>query len=309
MLRGQSANCLVAVLLLAPLVSGCSSLFGGESQEGHMAPLAATEARPGVREEVAAVKAQTALPGRAADMLAARCMARKGFVFTPLAPQAYEPKPIPHHFGLTVDEARATGYLNVIEPDSKPPREPTEAMSADEAEAYSAALLGTLDDPQFTMTDVFGNGVGGPKAGCLFEARTVVYGSFEDFVRYENFAGNFVSFALLEAEQDPELRDLNERWARCMADRGYDGFTSPSNALAKVVESTPQRSALGRGPARDQAVADAGCQADTSYEARRSAIEDRYLTAVLDRFEAEVTATQEMYRQASARARTVLQQG
>lgn len=263
------------------------------------------DAEPGIREAIAALNADSRFLSHASSVLIARCMDEQGFTY-PVESLDAPVYPRDASFGLTVEEARRSGYVtqsNILAiPEEDKSYLPT---GAGEAKAWGQALFGPDDAPVVSIDIPLVRGeVGSSSVGCLADAQRRLFGSVEAAIRRNMVAGNTFNMAERQAGVDPQKAALDGRWAACMAGAGRPALTEPGRAVAKArVLAGGKLSGLSSGEPLAIAVDDALCQEEVNYAPLRRAIEDRYLSAVLDTFPADIAAARASTAAALERAR------
>jgi hypothetical protein len=295
---------MTAVMLLCclGLVTGCGGSPAPVKQPDLLGAIP-QKPDPGVRDAFRGLYALLPFPGEAMGTLAGRCMVRQGFRPMESVPTS-TPDPFGWVYGLTVAEAKRSGYRF----GHPPPQTPPLPYSANDAQAWLAAYLGPDNGPMVTVPNpLFGGTMKVTGTGCLAEARAAVYGDLTTWASLEFFTSNVVSTALNQASKSTEMRALNQAWSSCMTAKGFPGLNIPDEPLAKArVDWTEGNVAVASPQEKATALADAQCEVDTDYAATRTFVEDRYLTAALVKFESTLTAAREMYSAAEVRAREAL---
>lgn len=265
------------------------------------------EPKPDVREEIAALSADSRYLGHVESVLVSRCMREAGFRH-PLEELDRPVVPRDEFYGLSVSEARRSGYVTQSHILAIPAEDKSYLPRTESGRrAWGVALFGPDDAPGVEVDSALMSGrLGTSSEGCLADARRALYGSLETATLRSFVAGNARNVAEREAADDPSVTTLNERWAACMADAGRRGLTDPGHAMSqarKVADGT--QAAQGVGEPREIAIDDATCQAGLDYAPQRRYIEDRYLTAVLTEFADEIAAARAAATAALERARAI----
>lgn len=304
--QAQSPFWVVLLLgLILALCQGCS----GDSQSGQgetsklLGPIPAVP-RADVRVEVRGMRAGLAVADRMVDVVAARCMKRAGAAFSPLPRKMYEPKPIPHVYGLPLSQAQRDGYWQWIGTSSEGQRPGGPPTGGVDQKKITLALLGSDEGPKVAVEDVLvGGTVTFPATGCLAEGRKAIYQDLTLWANNDNFANNFVDTVLREARNSDDLVALNETWSQCMEGKGLPGLETPEAAISKAYQllpKEPRRSDFGE--TIPIATADTQCQLESGYSRKRETVEDRYLSAGSVRFAERIAASRNMYRAGASRA-------
>ncbi|MFJ5956934.1 hypothetical protein ACIQC5_13370 [Paenarthrobacter sp. NPDC092416] len=227
-----------------------------------------------------------------------RCMAKAGYDYTPASVRT-DRVDLKNSIGfdtLTVEDARASGYA-VSKP--KGPSEP----AADSVEgklfadpAFQTALHG--GEPQEQNMVKSSNGTGMLAGGCTGEGITVIYGNPKDYMRATGLAYNSVLIATQSAGQDPEIQEAVEGWKDCMSSTAFP-YSQPGEAVSAGLSAGGQKELK-------IAVTDATCRENTGFDAKLSAVLDKYLTTRMKELESEVAEVQKIRSDASARAAALL---
>lgn len=179
----------------------------------------------------------------------AACMAEQGFEYTPVdwsqsggGGSMEEPE---EEWG-TLEFAKKWGYGASTDPWGggeevtseeqfvDPNQERIESMSESEAAAYTEALYGPqtpeiMESEEYNWEDY----------GCSGKAQHEVYevqtGMDEDAFQALN---DEMSTMWESIQDDPRMAELDEKWASCMADAGYDGFATPMDAENSIYDQT-----------------------------------------------------------------------
>lgn len=267
-----------------------------------------TQGRPAVREELTSLGADSRYLAHAQTVLIAGCMREQGFTYPVEDPNA-PVYPRDARYGLSVEEAKRTGYVSQSQilaiPDEDKSYLPEEPGGR---EAFGAALFGPDGSPHVEVAiPMTRSELGTSSAGCLADADRALYGNLETALRRSDVTGNAWNMAETESGTDPGLAVLNERWSACMAKAKYPDLPDPDLARVSARELTGGRLAgLDAGEPREIAIADATCQAKLDYTPQRRAIEDRYMTALLDHYAEDIAATRAATAVALFRAKSLL---
>lgn len=226
---------------------------------------------------------------RAQDRLVAACMAEAGFEYDAVS---IADSPLPPPLYLSPTELRRSGYeydwaqaaerfLELNGPDGPP--DPTAGMSPEEVDAYSAALGGSTPDATVTLEDSGGGTTSFPTEGCEAEARTELFGSVANFIRFDR-ANQTLSHSGLSRKltEYDEHRVPLAGWQECMQSAGYD---VGDNDYGAYYIQDRGAAALGREGTQQSSVtadfitgvvdADADCQESSGiYEVRRELLPD-----------------------------------
>ncbi len=188
------------------------------------------------------------------EEIVAECMREQGFEYTPVdwsQQPGMEPAEEPEEEWGTLAFAEKYGYgattnpyggATEVAPEDEfvdPNQEYVESMSETESTAYYEALYGP-PPPE---------GEGGEEgepveydwetAGCQGRAQHEVYevGTGMDEETFSALQEEMDSM-WQSIQDDPRMAELNEKWASCMADAGYDGLAEPSDAENLIYEKT-----------------------------------------------------------------------
>ncbi|MFE4194798.1 hypothetical protein ACFRJ9_02945 [Paenarthrobacter sp. NPDC056912] len=227
-----------------------------------------------------------------------RCMAKAGYDYTP-ASAGQSTVDLKHHIGfdtLTVEAARASGYAS-----SKPkgPGEPAEGSELGKLfadPAFQRALHG--GEPQEQNTVRSSQGTGMLAGGCTAEGITAVYGNANDYMRATGLAFNSLLVATNAAGQDSDIEAAVVAWKECMTTTAFP-YSRPGEAVSAGLEAGGQKELK-------IAVTDATCREKTDFDAKLTAVLDKYLTTRMKELETEVAEVRQIRNDASARASALL---
>lgn len=166
------------------------------------------------------------------------CMADEGFDYTPVVPpddsfQAWDPGDEEEFaktqgFGITTWYGNEDAFDRGVEWED-PNQEMVEAMSESERQAYYDALYGTEQeqmegtttetDPETGEEYYVSEGFG---AGCEGEASEDIWGDQSASQDLWEEIGPAMQAMYERVEADPRIQALDEEWAACMAEAGYD---------------------------------------------------------------------------------------
>lgn len=239
------------------------------------------------------------------EELIAACMQEQGFEYVPdvdahvLVDDAeIEPPPgtraFAEQFGYGF--AAAPEGMRVSGSSAGPNQVITDAMSPEEYDAYTRALMGDAIADATAAGE--GSGGGGSDGGgsdgetelggCYRGARNEVYGDREqDHIR----AGLEDEIARIDAEvapTDPHVMAAAAEWSECMSDAGHPGYAAPPDAEEAAWAAWL---ALNEGIAADPALGTAGPDGGIAGEGDLATREASLATADFDcRIEAEYDA-------------------
>lgn len=161
--------------------------------------------------------------------LIAACMSDAGFSYEVRTADDYVTPPPPY---LSPSELRRSGYqydwaaaaesfLETNGPSGAP--DPTAGMTPDEAEAYTWALLGPPTAPRAALDEPGGGSVFASTEGCVAGARTELYGSVANSLRFER-AVQYLSHSGVadELRRRDDYRTAMHDWQQCMRGFGHD---------------------------------------------------------------------------------------
>jgi hypothetical protein len=167
---------------------------------------------------------------------------------------------------LRLEEAQAHGYRYRINP-LPPPGEDAQALvgeylatlSEDEQRAYSEALRPSRAPTE--EVELFdGTRVGIPTAGCAALARTSLFGSPRDFLRWFYVPQGIRRCGLADPQDEPAVREAADQYAAGMRSAGY-AVDGPGQAVRVAKERFGPGWHEPTEPERAMAVADAEWQA------------------------------------------------
>lgn len=193
---------------------------------------------------------------------------------------------------------------------------PEAGMSADEREAFFAALFGEGERIEFEVTDLDGNPIGGGILGdgCLSRFYEKFFGSTDRYVRFTQLSMSldwYAGEAYASRYSDPAFVDVVAEWAECMAAAGIEVVPGPygpeylQNGDRPVDGPDVDRGEPSGWPEPrpspleiQTAVADVECREAVDFVARATAIDNAQQQAVADRIAlSEIDAElREIYR-------------
>jgi hypothetical protein len=168
-----------------------------------------------------------------------QCMAEKGFEYQPVLPpdSAFavgeewdeEEHVRTQGFGITTWYGNEEEFAGVEEEWIDPNQDMLENMSESEATAWNEALYGTQEENEALMVTEVDPETGeeyqtmtGYGPGCNGEAYEAEYG---DMAASEDLWAEIqpaMDEMYQQVEADPRIVELNEQWAACMAEKGYE---------------------------------------------------------------------------------------
>jgi hypothetical protein len=169
-----------------------------------------------------------------------QCMAEKGFEYIPVVPpdSAFmvgeewdeEEYVRTQGFGITTWYGNEEEFAGPVEEEwVDPNQEMWDSMSESELTAWNEALYGTEEENEALMTTEVDPETGeeyqimtGYGPGCYGEAQEAEYG---DMAAGEDLWAEIqpaMDAMYQQVEADPRIVELNEQWAACMAEKGYE---------------------------------------------------------------------------------------
>jgi hypothetical protein len=165
---------------------------------------------------------------RSVERLEAACMAGHGFTLDVLS---VEDSVVPAPLYRSPEDLRASGYrydwdraaarFAALNGPGGPPN-PTAGMTAEERAAFTVARRGPSERDTVALPDVGGSVTSHPAGGCAATAKVELYGSVENFLRFDR-ANEMLSHSGLarKLRQYDDYQRPFEDWQRCMGDAGY----------------------------------------------------------------------------------------
>lgn len=267
---------LVVVALVAAIaLAACSGSSDSGGQPGD--DLSKFDPVPGMKvrqDQLPISTADQTLIQKAESRLANACMAKLGFppatgveqYAMPDPPSYLSPKDL-RRGGYQFDfSADAEAFLAANGPNGPP--SPTEGMSAEEADEYSKALLGTPDGPSVELPAAEGSS-STSKVGCQAEAREELFGSLLNYLRYDRaLAANNAGPVAKQLARDKQYQAALSKWQTCMDAAGYpmkDDIDYGARALRQEQSAQLAESGTPLDQSRIDAVAnaDADCQEES----------------------------------------------
>jgi hypothetical protein len=252
---------------------------------------------------------------RTEEELVARCMEVQGFKYYPNT-QAMGAGGSP--FGdpsLGVEDARNDGYgLAVARNEASRSGENLNAALAKslpqaERDRYERTLFG--DNSSSISVALGSQTVSTPTNGCISDARKMLYGDLEKWLRLDFVANNVLSDASLLVEADEPLIEAQKEWSACMSSAGYV-FEAPRAAREAAAELYEQEQSLNTDSARSGeiniATADAKCRQDTKLAPILRAAQARAAAQTVSARQGDLLAAAEMRTEAAKVAARLLEQ-
>ncbi len=184
--------------------------------------------------------------------LVARCMADQGFEYIPYVPNldfgGFDQEQYVAEFGfgyateLVADQDEMQRRFEE-EMAADPNQAIIDAMTPQELDAYQEALWGAapdIDPETMTEEEIQAAFENFQPSGCMAEAQNQVYNSEAAQAFFLEF-GPKIEEVFRSVESDPRILELQEKWAECMREKGYD-FASTSEAELYILR---QLEALG----------------------------------------------------------------
>lgn len=218
---------------------------------------------------------------RARERSIQQCMAEHGFNYESVAIRYYIESPPTY---LSPQEMRRTGYqydwaneaesfLALNGPDGPP--SPTMGMTAEQVESFDRAMSGDLNDT-VELEDLGGGTVGVPRGGCSGEARTELFGTVENSVRFDRAVENVNGrgFSAQLRRMDDYQASLDD-WQSCMRSAAHDIEESDDYGYFYLLRLQDTSLAAGNGPLSDEEIGavandDADClESSGLFEVRR----------------------------------------
>jgi hypothetical protein len=187
-------------------------------------------------------------------------------------------------------------------------------MSEEEQAAYYAALHG--EQPEVAEGDMLESG-DWTTQGCQGKASHEVYeeGQIWGDPEFESLQEEMT--ALYErAQSDPEVAEVNQKWATCVSDAGFADFARPDEAISSISDefNTLMSGTTEEAPEPDPttvaefkkkeialAVADARCKKSTDYDGSVRKVQFALEQEFVDQHKAELDAWAEKYSTAAGK--------
>lgn len=178
-----------------------------------------------------------------------------------------------------------------------------QSLGADEQTDYYADLYGEQSAEPTDEVDENGDPVpveyNWEDAGCQGKANHEIYGSTEDIYSDPQYTSlmDEINTVYEDVQNDPDIAELDEKWAACMAKAGFDDIKTPDgvydvlNTLQETLwdpetgEQAPnydEALADAQKQEIDMAVADATCQKDLDYVKKRAKVQNKVEQAFVD---------------------------
>jgi len=290
MTRTRSLVAPVAIFLGAALaLSACSLLpggGGGEKLDPEKSPLSEyMSAFYGEQDEEF-----YAAQAKEVEELVASCMNDQGFEYIPVDQTQYTSFDWDPNERETEEWVAANGYgVNLTEEQQEEQNaefedftDPNDDYRASLSESESTAYWEALYGPQPTEDELNEDGsyeYTWENGGCYGVSQHEVSG--DQAYDQDEFKPIFDAMGKLYEDQskDPRMKELNAKWASCMADAGYDDFKEQFDAAQSIYDQqnefwdnntdgsspTAEQTAEWREVELDTAMADWKCKQETNY--------------------------------------------
>ena len=239
---------LVAVVVAAMFVAACSMVGSSETTAGSQGE-SLSDFIPGMPSfdpsNPEAAQAEFRRQEQQAQERIAECMAEQGFEYIPYVPNFeemnFEEADYVEEFGfgfateLLVDPEEMEARMEA-EMAQDPNQAIVEAMSPEEQEAYYEALYGPqpeIDPETMSEEEIQAAFENFEPSGCQTEAYEEVFDQGAAQAFYEEFGAQLEEF-FRRAESDPRIQELDDKWAACMKEKGYD-FQRRSDAELSIL--------------------------------------------------------------------------
>ncbi|GGT89538.1 hypothetical protein [Streptomyces lateritius] len=325
----------LAAAALTVLV-GCGS--GSDAgRDGAGDPSGGPDAAPGAAPGAASAAKATSAFNSAKELarqvgslelrITTKCMVAQGFTVHPPDPVA-----MPDADGAdgpegrvspTSEQAAQRGYGAAPDTGSGQPENslqeppgPWRDLPEGEKQRYSLAKNG---DPDQLVSYETGEGkFSSPSGGCIGETRKKLYGDMPKYLRLMWLTDNGMRHeAGRQAEQSDAFLKAVGSWSSCMEKAGYPGLKSPTDAVKKVKDYYGGKDAgknldaaaveTGRKKEIAQAKADAKCADTSKYDVFWRTANQRALSALYVKNEADLVAYQEILTEAQKKAQKMLE--
>lgn len=280
-------------LLLLAVAGGVSGCGIGNQLAIYTPPATVTEP---FAELSAGASEQERVLHDAEERMLARCMADRGFRYTPTSYETATSGRQPRASLLVaqgdIDSAKQRGYgidysLGDLDPHANPSfnAEPSEMAKLSPAQkaAYGKALSGDSIEPGdendpdvVVIKDAFGGRVMFRTGTCLYEARTKVYGEGQEWRQLSLKVEDMANEVYTRVDQDSAVRTGKSRWQDCMKEAGFAAFDYKKFATSLVERVRARKTDVKQAQAEERrvAVADATCAQNSGYaDSVRSAME------------------------------------
>ncbi|MBQ1072491.1 hypothetical protein KBX06_04810 [Micromonospora sp. C31] len=170
----------------------------------------------------------------------------------------------------------------------------------------------STDTVSFTTPD--GTNVDIPRAGCVGDIRTALYGDLKEFLRLSFTAENLVRMdASRDIEKNPKVLALVDPWRDCVKTAGYPGIQFPrdmrdkAKGLYKGIDRNDEK-ALDAAAANEIkiATAEATCTKSVGLDEAVAAARAEGSVKSLAKYEADMVAWNAMALKALAKAQEML---
>ena len=189
------------------------------------------------------------------ENLVAECMAAEGFEYVPQDTSSMTVTVSEEDFAdrNTAEWVAKNGYGMTMgmgseseDPDEEdaspgwidPNSDYVASLSEGEQTAYYEALSG-VQNMEMTEEDMDEYVYNWEEGGCYGSAQHEVSGDEQDLYSDPKFEdlNESISELYMSVQTDPRVTEASAKWADCMADAGYDEFTSPDDAMTSLNEA------------------------------------------------------------------------
>ncbi|MFD9036461.1 hypothetical protein ACFVZW_35800 [Streptomyces sp. NPDC059567] len=321
---------LVAAALAA--VVGCSSGSGtGRDDAGDTSggPAAAPDSASAAKATSAfdSAKELARQVGAMELQITKKCMVAQGFTVHPpdpvAAPDADGDKAPEGRVSPTAEQAARNGYGAAPDAGGERPENSTQEQPGPwrdlpdaEKQRYTLAKNGAPD--QVVSYETGEGKFASPSGGCIGETRKKLYGDMPKYLRLMWLTDNGMRHeAGRRAEQSDTFLKAVGSWSSCMEKAGYGGLKSPADAVKKAkdyyggkdAEKNLDAAAVESGRKNEiaQAKADASCADTSKYDTVWRSANQKALSALYVKNEADLVAYQEILTEAQKKAQKMLE--
>lgn len=170
------------------------------------------------------------------------------------------------------------------------------------------------DSERVTFTTPDGTTVGVPRAGCVGEIRTSLYGDLKEYLRLSFTADNLVRIeGSDDIEKDPKVVALLDPWRECVKNAGYPGMQYPRDMRDKARDlykgiAREDDKALDAAVASEIKIAttEATCTKSVGLSEAVAAAKAAGSVKSLAKYETDMVAWNELARKALVKAQEML---
>jgi hypothetical protein len=256
-----------------------------------------------------------------------KCMVSQGFTVHPP-----DPVPMPDADGADAPEGRVSptseqaaqrGYgaapdAGDSRPDNSTQEQPGPWRDLPDAEKQRYTLAKSGDPDQLVSYETGEGKFSSPSGGCMGETRKKLYGDMPKYLRLMWLTDNGMRHeAGRQAEQSDAFLKAVGNWSSCMEKAGYGGLKSPTDAVKRAKDYYGGKDAgknldaaaveAGRKNEIAQAKADARCADTSKYDTIWRSANQKALTALYVKNEADLVAYQEVLTEAQKKAQKMLE--